>query len=189
VRIIILKRRTNVKKIVVGLVLALLLVGAMTASAESSVFAVYNKPGHLNAYGSVGFYGFWGLEATVGAEMIIGKFDLGPVPLQWGVMARGLLAFPFFLGSGWLDWGAAPLVSLHTGFNFGKSLEFDVYIALGLGLYGTTGTYYSTWNPINVGFASFDGVAWKLSDKWFLLGEYGYVGSTSVYGIGVEMKL
>ncbi len=176
------------KKTVVALVLALLLVGAMTASAESSVFAAYNKPGQLNLYGSVGFYGIWGLEAAIGAEMIVGKFDLGPVPLEWGIMARGVVGVPFFLGSGWIDWGAAPLASLHTGFNFGKSLEFDVYIALGLGLYGSTGTYWG-WNPVNFGFASFDGIAWKLSEKFFILGEYGYVGSTSIAGIGVKMNL
>jgi hypothetical protein len=176
------------KKTVIGLVLALLLVGAMTASAEDSIFAAYNKPGQLNLYGSVGFYGIWGLEGAIGAEMILGKFDVGPVPLEWGVMARGLIGFPFFLGGAWIDWGAAPLVSLHTGLNFGKSLEFDVYLGLGLGLYGTTGTYH-TWNPINFGFASFDGIAWKLSDKLFLLGEYGYVGSTSIAGVGVKMNL
>jgi hypothetical protein len=176
-----------VKKIAVGLVLVFLLVGALSVSADAP-FASYNKPGHLNVYGSVGFYGIWGLELSAGAEWILGKFDLGPVPLEWGVMARGVIALPLFLGSGWIDWGAAPLASLHTGFNLGKSLEFDVYVSLGLGLYGTTGTYY-VWDPVNFGFASFEGISWKLNDKFFLLGEYGYVGYASVYGVGVVVKL
>lgn len=176
------------KKTVIGLVLALLLVAAMSASAQDSIFAAYNKPGQLNLYGSVGFYGIWGLQGSVGAELIVGKFDIATIPLEWGVMARGVIGLPFFLGGGWFDWGAAPLVSLHTGLNFGKSLEFDVYIGLGLGLYGTTGTYHS-WNLINFGFAAFSGIAWKLSDKLFLLGEYGNVGSTSIAGIGVKMNL
>lgn len=175
------------KKIVVGLVVAFLLVGALSVSADAP-FAAYNTPGHLNAYASVGFYGIWGLEVAGGIEMILGKFDLGPIPLQWGIMARGVLGLPLFLGSGWLDWGVAPLASLHTGFNLGKSLEFDAYISLGLGLYGTTGTYF-VWDPVNFGFASFEGVAWKLNDKIFLLGEYGYIGYSSIAGVGVVVKL
>ena len=144
------------KKIIVGLVVALLLVGTVGAFAEAP-FAAHHKPKDLNLYGSVGLYGYSGLSLGVGAEWVIGKFDLGPLPFEWGVMARGVLQLPLFIGGGWVDWGVAPLASLHTGFNFGKSLEFDVYVSLGLGIYGTTGTYYAWSGAAGFGFASFNG--------------------------------
>jgi hypothetical protein len=175
------------KRIVVGLVAILLLAGAMGAFADAP-FAAYHKPGNVNLYGSVGLYGYAGLSLGVGAEYVVGKFDLGPLPFEWGIMARGVVQLPLFIGGGWVDWGVAPLASLHTGFNFGKSLEFDVYVSLGLGIYGTTGTYY-TWSGVNFGFASFNGLAWKLSPKLFLLLDYGYIGWASNYGIGVLLKL
>jgi hypothetical protein len=175
------------KRIVVALVAVLLLAGSISAFAEAP-FASYHKPKDLNLYGSVGLYGYAGLSIGVGAEFVIGKFDLGPLPFEWGLMGRGVIQIPLFIGGGWIDWGAAPLASLHTGFNFGKSLEFDVYVSLGLGIYGTTGTYYA-WNAVNFGFASFNGVAWKLNPKLFLLLDYGYIGWASNYGVGVLYKL
>ena len=68
-------------RLAVGLVLLLLLAGALTASAQQTVFAAYNKPGNVNIYATVGYgqgSGFLGIG--VSPEFIIGKFDIGPHP-------------------------------------------------------------------------------------------------------------
>jgi hypothetical protein len=166
-----------VKKIVVGLVLALLLVGAMTVSAEDAVFASWNQKGHMNIYGSIG-YNYWGFDVSPGIEFILGEFNIGPVPFDWGGMARGIVGFDLFSGYGF-NWGAGALASLHMGLVW----NLDFYAALGLGLAGWYGT------PFRFGFASFNGLSYKLSDKFFVLLEGGYIVYTSIWGIGVQMKL
>lgn len=180
------------KKIVVGLVLALMLVSTFGAFAEtkSKVYpwmASYNDPGHLNIYGAIGYY-YGGLSFTAGAEFMITKFDLAGIPLELGVMGQGIIGFDNYYASG-VDWGVAPLVSLHWGVDFGSPWKFDWYAALGLGIYG--GPYQSFFfgNSVGFGFASYEGVIWELSNNLGVMLEYGYIGWTSVYGIGVTLKL
>jgi hypothetical protein len=182
------------KKIVVGLVLALMLAstfGAFAAETKSKQYpwmASYNTPGHVNVYGAIGYY-FGGLPFTGGAEFIIGKFDLAGIPLEWGVMAQAILGFDSYY-SGGIDWGVAPLASLHWGVDLGKPWKFDWYIALGLGLFGGSyQTFFFTNAPVGFGFASYDAVIWELSDNIGIMLEYGYIGWTSVYGVGVTFKL
>lgn len=165
------------KKTVIGLVLALLLVGAMTASAEDAVFASWNQKGHTNIYASVG-YNYWGLDGSVGFEPILGEFDLGPLPFDWGIMARGLVGFDMFSTYGF-NWGAGVLASLHLGLVW----NLDFYAALGLGLAGYPGY------PFRFGLSSFNGVSYKISDKFFILLEGGYTVWTSIWGVGVVVKL
>jgi hypothetical protein len=181
------------KKIVVTLVLVLMLVGtfgAFAAETKSRTYpwmASYNDPGHLNVYGAVGLY-YGGLSFTAGAEIIISKFDIAGIPLEFGVMGQGILGFDNYYASG-IDWGVAPLASLHWGWDFGKPWRFDWYVALGLGIYG--GPYQSAifGNSVGFGFASYEGFIWELSDNLGLMLEYGYIGWTSVYGVGVTLKL
>ena len=165
------------RKTVIGLVLALLLVGAMTASAEDAIFASWNQKGHTNIYASVGLNGY-GLDASIGFEPILGEFDLGPIPFDWGIMARGIVGFDPFWGYGF-NWGAGALASLH----FGLVWNLDFYAALGIGIAGWSGT------PFWFGFANFNGLSYKLNDKFFLLLEGGYIVHTYIWGVGVVVKL
>jgi hypothetical protein len=158
-----------VKKIVVGLVLAFLLVGALSLSA-------WNQKGHMNFYGSVG-YNYWGLDGSIGIEPILGEFAIGPVPLDWGVMARGIVGVDLYWGD--LIWGAGALASLHMGLVW----NLDFYAALGLGIAGYPGY------PFRFGFSSFNGMSYKINEKFFVLVEGGYAVWNSFWGVGVVVKL
>jgi opacity protein-like surface antigen len=178
------------KRIVVGIVLILLLsstAGAFAASSPLPWMVSYNKPGQLNVYGSVGFYGL-GIDINAGPEIILGQFDIAGIPLEWGVMARGMIGFSAFLGYSWLDWAVAPAATLHWGIDLGAPWQFDWYIGLGLGISGSTGTYYS-YTGVGFGFASFDGVAWHFSKNLALVVEYGYTQYLSTAGVGVKLAL
>jgi hypothetical protein len=158
-----------------------------SSNDDLSWMTSYNDPGKVNAYGSVGLYGY-GLDASVAGEYILNKFNIGPVPLEWGLEGRGVMGFGSYSGySSWVDWGIAPMATLHWGVNFGKPWRFDAYIGAGAGFYGTTGTYWSNGNGL--GFASWDGVAWYFADKMALIAEGGYIGHTSSGGIGLKMNL
>lgn len=183
------------RKIVVVVALALLLcaaTGAFAFEQKSKVYpwmASFNKTGQINLYAAIGYY-YVGFDVAGGLEVILGNFDLSGIPLEWGLAARGLLGFGSFSGASWMDWGAAPMVTLHWGVDFGSPWRFDWYIGLGLGFYGTTGSYYSFGgNGPFIGFASSDGLAWHFADNFSLILDYSYVGWTSVYGIGLRVDL
>ncbi|MGA2480220.1 MAG: hypothetical protein ABSG63_15815 [Spirochaetia bacterium] len=179
------------KKILLTAVLVLLLSSALGAFAADNSYAwmtSYNKPNHINVYGGVGYY-FGGFSVTGGAEYIISDFNIGPVPLEWGIMAQAILGFSNYSYTTGLDWGAAPMASLHWGTNFGGGAKFDFFISAGLGLYG--GAYWAFYNTgaVGLGFASYDGAMWMFSNNLGLLLEYGYIGWTSTAAIGVVWKL
>ena len=184
------------RRAVVGLALALLLISAVGAfafeqkSRTYSWMASFNRTGQVNLYAAAGLYAY-GFDLTGGAEITLGNFDISGVPLEWGFMGRGLIGFASASGYGsWLDWGAAPLVTLHWGTDFGKLLKFELYGAVGLGLYGTGGTRYSFtgYGPF-LGFAGAGGVAWHFADNLSLILDSAYVGWTGVFGIGLKVDL
>jgi hypothetical protein len=168
-------------------------VGAFAYEKKSKEFpfmASYNKSGQLNFYAAVGFYGV-GLEVAAGPEFIIQEFDLGGIPLEWGLTVRGMLGFGGFAGYSWLDWGVAPMATLHWGVDLGGIWKFDWYVGVGLGISGTIGDYYY-WPgeaAIRFGFASFDGVAWQFADNMAVIVDAGYAGYVGVYGIGLRFNL
>ncbi len=178
----------------VALVFALFsAVGASAYEQKSSVYpwmASFNKTGQLNLYVAGGLY-YVGFDVTGGPEVILGNFNLSGIPLEWGVMGRALVGFGSFAGANWIDWGAAPMVTLHWGTDFGGAAKFEWYGGVGVGFYGTTGNYY-TWagsaGPF-FGFASAAGVAWHFSDSAALILDYSYTGFVSVYGLGVKLNL
>ena len=184
------------RKAVVFVALALLLfsaVGAFAYEQKSKTYpwmASFNKTGQLNLYAAVGFY-YVGFDVSGGPEVILGNFDISGVPFQWGIMARGLVGFASFAGVSWIDWGAAPMITLHWGVDFGSPWKFEFYGGLGLGLYGTGGTYYSAFTGYGpfFGFASADGVAWHFSENVSLIVDYTYTGWVSVYGVGLKLNI
>jgi len=184
------------KRKIIGLVAVLVVVasvGAFAFEQKSSTYswmASYNKDGQLNVYVAGGLY-YVGLGVAGGVEVALGNFSLAGIPLEWGIEGRGLVGFGSFAGVSWLDWGASPQVTLHWGVDFGGPLKFEWYAGLGLGVYGTTGSYYSYLigaGPF-FGFASSDGVAWHFSENVSLILDYSYTGWTSIYGVGVKLNL
>ncbi len=179
------------RRVVIVLVVVLLLcssAGVFAAAKPASWMTSFNKDGQLNVYGSVGFYGF-GIDINAGPEITIGHFDIAGIPFEWGAMVRGMVGFSSFLGyTSWIDWAVAPAVTLHFGADFGSPWRFDWYAGLGLGISGTTGTYYN-YTGVGFGLASFDGVAWHFSNNLSLIVEYGYTYYLSTAGIGLKLNL
>lgn len=168
--------------------LAVLSTGTLVAQNSSPFLAQFNEPGQVNLSLAAGA-GYWGIEFGAGAEFIIGAFDLPSFPMEWGVAVRGIVGVPLWLagiGAG-IDWAAAPMATLHKGISLGPDLNFDVYVGLGVGVYGATNSYFD--NPVHVGFATMDGIAWQLSPDFYLTLDYAYIGWTSIASLGVRFSL
>ncbi len=152
--------------------------------------ASFDKTGQLNLYADVGFYTL-GLGLTAGPEFILDDFDFSGVPIEMGFAVRGLLGFASYLGVSGIDWGIAPMLTFHWGFDLGGPAKFDWYIGLGLGISSSTVNYgfYSYGTGIGFGFATFDGVAWHFSNNLALILDAGYTGYVGVYGIGLKLNI
>jgi hypothetical protein len=158
------------KRILIAAVLVMALVGALGASAaDTNIFAAYNKPGNVNLDVVAGWGGWLGVGAQ--AEYIIGKFDLGPVPFQWGIMGAGLVDIPY------IDIGVGAMATVHVG------LIWNLDFFLGLGV----GANFSYTFPI--GIAQTAGVAYKLSNSLTVMAIDTYLDGVSCYGGGIQLKL
>lgn len=121
---------------------------------------------------------FSSIESSVGtnlcADFILGKFDVPQFPMEWSIGVRGLVGFGI-LGNAF-NWAAAGLWTLHKGMSFSPQTTIEYYLGVGPGIGGYTSMYNDT--PFGVGFATFDGLAWKIVDHlWFQLeydGIYGW---------------
>jgi hypothetical protein len=153
------------------LVVLLVLIGVASGAFAQDFFASYNKPGDVNLYGSVGWYYY--VEASVAAEYIIGEFELGTIPFDWGVEARGGLDF----WGGGVDFGIGALASLHLGLS---AIPIEFYVALGV--------CYNNWGSFPVTVASYNGATWWFSKNIGLLFEGGYLG-WGFWGVGIEFKI
>lgn len=158
------------KRIIVGIVLALLLAGTVTVSAQQTIFASYNKPGNVNVYVEAG-YGYL-LGVGAGLEYVIGKFDIGPMPFQWGVM--GMAAADLLPG---FELAAGGMATLHLGLIW----NIDLFVGLGIGFEFLAG--------YGLGFAETSGLAYKLSDNFTVLLTDTWISSVSIYGVGIQLKL
>ena len=150
------------------LVVLVVLVAFATGAFAQDMFASYNKPGNVNIYASAGWYGF--PEVTVGLEYMIGEFNIGPVPLDWGIQARAGLEFYGF------DFTAGAMASLHMGLIW----NLEIYAALGV--------CYNSWTTFPLDVASYNGITYWVSKNLGVLVETGYLG-WYFWGVGVEFKL
>jgi hypothetical protein len=184
------------RKLVLAFVAVLLVLSTASAFAfeqKSKTYpwmASFDKTGQLNLYAAVGFY-YVGYDLTGGLEFILGNFDIAGIPFEWGIEARGVVGFASFSGFGsWIDWGAAPLITLHWSVDGGGLAKFEFYGGLGLGLYGTGGSYYAFtgYGPF-FGFAGAGGVAWHFANNFALILDSAYVGWTGTYGVGLKVSL
>jgi hypothetical protein len=155
------------KKLLVALVLIAVAAGAFA----QDVFTSYNEKGDINIYASVGYV--WYIEASVAAEFIVGQFNLGTVPLDWGIAVRGGMEF---WGAG-VDFGVGGLGTLHLGLGV---FPVEFYLSLGV--------CYNNWSSLPITVASYGGLTWWFSKNIGLLLEGGYLG-WGFDGIGLEVEL
>jgi hypothetical protein len=137
---------------------------------------------NLNLGVGLGFgYGF-SVGADVGADFMLGKFDIKNFPIDWGIGVRGLANVGLLpLG---FDWGVAGLWTVHKGLSFSERASFDFYVGVGVGVGG---------KAFGVGFATNEGIAWKMTDTMWLqleyVGIYGWNVNTTITSIGVRFAL
>ena len=103
-------------------VVLLVLSAVATGAFAQNVFTSYNAPGNVNVYASVGYY--WFPEVSVAAEFVLGKFAIGPMPLDWGIAVRGGMDF----WAGGIDYAVGALATLHTGL---AVFPLEFYASLG----------------------------------------------------------
>lgn len=130
-----------------GLIIFLLLLVGISGIFANEVFAedkMLLAPG--NSALSVGFD--FGLGVNAGYEYILGKFDVGEIPLSYGIKALGGATFR---GSG-IGYFAGGVGTLHFAW---ASLEFpdnlwwinniDSFIGFGVGYFGHTASTDRIW--------------------------------------------
>ncbi len=182
------------KKMLIAVFILSLAIPALSFSAPATVDA-YLQPGNLTLSVGVGFGYYWGFNIAVypGVEFILAQIKIGDVfPLQFGVGARGLVN-PYFgpgysgltLGAGAFGTVHLPLKGLDLPYDFLD--PFDLYIALGLALYFDMNDYWGYTSPI--GFATFSGFNYFLSDNFAVYLEGGYFGYYGGGVVGILLKL
>jgi hypothetical protein len=178
------------RKLIASLIVLFLAVsmGAFAAEKHSSTvpwLASWNSPGTLDLTVTGGFT-WWGLGANAGIEYTVGQFDLGGIPLSWGITAQGSAGF----NVAGIGVAAGGLATLNIGLDFGKNLRFEGWVGLGPGF------VIETWGGAGSGFgiAEYSGWTWWFSNTLGLTLEDGYVsafgwGYWYFAGIGVTLKI
>jgi hypothetical protein len=161
---------------------------APESGAGTSWMTSYNEASQFNLYAVAGV-GFSSLTASLGGEYVIGEFNIDVVPLQWGVMVRGILGYNTSYGDGeYLDWGVAPMVSLHWCTDWGQHAGFEFYAAVGLGLDGGV-AHDNSGVSSPLGVASSVGLGWYFSDSMALVLDFTHIGYTNCFSLGVKINL
>ena len=165
------------KKLLLGFFLAAVLLAIpATVFAQTENWDGHAHKGDFSAYVGVGIGS--GITVIPGVEWIWGDWKLGDVfPIAAGVAVKGAVNF---YTNYWSSYGAAGFVTAHVGF---KGLDipeflqnFDVYAGVGVGFYYYNYSYVTTLDEFRFGFANNDGVAYYITDKFAVYGEYNYWG-------------
>jgi hypothetical protein len=170
------------KRLALVLALAVLLL-----AIPGAAFAQKNWDGLVHQGDFAAFVGFgfgWGFTIAPGVEWAFADVKIGDtVPLAFGLVGRGMINFyPGF----WTSYGVGALLSAHLGLKGLDIPEFlqnlDFYIAAGVGF-----SFFSEAVSYNlVGFATTDGVAYYINDKWAVYLEGTYWGYSGGGAIGVR---
>ncbi|HEY9595929.1 MAG TPA: hypothetical protein VHE79_15725 [Spirochaetia bacterium] len=171
------------------LVLVLCAAGAFAEKKSSQIpwWVTHTNPGHMDFTVGAGWTDF-GFGVDAGVIYTIGDFDLGPIPLSWGITGLADIGFSWGMGI-----GAGAFVHLETGWDFGGIWKFDwqagIGPAIGVGL-------VPGWSSSGFGFGigSYESSAWRFSKNMALIGQYAYMWSffgpgMYAYTLGVEFKL
>jgi hypothetical protein len=179
-------RRKILRSVIVLLLCAS--VGAFAAEKKSSSIpwlVSYDSSGTIDLTVTGGFT-WWGLGLNAGIEYTLGQFDLGALPLSWGITAQGSTGF----NSAGIGVAASALATVNIGLDFGRNLKFEGFVGLGPGL------VVETWGGAGSGFgiAEYSGWTWWFSGNVGLTAEEGYVsafgwGYWYFFGIGVTLRI
>jgi opacity protein-like surface antigen len=184
-----LQQEGRMKKLALVLALAVLLLaipGAAFAQNPDWVGLVHQ--GDFAAYLGLGLgYGF---SLVPGVEWAFADVRFGDtVPVAFGVTAKGILNFyPGF----WTSYGIGALATAHLGLKGLDIPEFlqnlDFYISAGIGFSAFSYDAGSTMNfgDTKLGFATADGVAYYINDKWAIYLEGSYWAYSAAASLGAR---
>ncbi len=180
--------------LLVVLVLILAIPGAVFAqkkapakkAAETGWVGLVHK-GDFAAYAGIGIgYGF---SIVPGVEWVFADVKAGTVPLAFGLSGKGLINF--FPGS-WSSYGIAALATGHLGLkgldipDFFQHLDFYISLGVGLSYFSWEAGFSPLFDNPHFGFATSDGVAYYINDKWAVYLEGTYVGYVAGAVIGAR---
>jgi len=176
------------KRLALVLALAVLLLAIPGAAFAQKGWDGLVHQGDFAAYVGVGFG--WGFTIAPGVEWAFADVKIGDsVPLAFGLAGKGMINFyPNFFTS----YGVGALVTAHLGLKGLDIPEFlqnlDFYIGAGIGLSWFNYDAGSTldFGAFHVGFATADGVAYYINDKWAVYLEGTYWGYSGGGAIGVR---
>jgi hypothetical protein len=168
------------------LVLILAIPGAAFAQKASWDGLVHK--GDFAAYLGIGIgYGF---SVVPGVEWAFADVKAGTVPLAFGLSGKGILNFyPGF----WSSYGLGALATVHLGLkgldipDFLQNLDFYLSAGLGMSYFSWASGYSPLFsNDLHFGFATADGVAYYINDKWAVYLEGTYMGYVAGAVIGAR---
>jgi hypothetical protein len=182
------------RKITTILIVLLLCVtvGAFAAEKKSSSlpWLVNYNPAGSSTFDIVGGWTTFGLGAGAAYNLTLGQFDIGPLPLAWGLTAAADVGFTSGMGI-----GAGAYGTLNWGFDWGSIWKFDFRVGLGVGVgFGFSGSWYSA--PLGLGISQFLDWTWMFSDKMGLVFQEVwsnsflglYTPQFSNYALGVQFR-
>ena len=130
-----------------------------------------------------------GLAVYPSIEWTIADINPG-VPLAFGASARGYLSIVQYLGTSYSSFGGGGFAIAHLGMDLDVLPDFlrnmDFYIGLGVAFNIIPSGFYTTGG---LGFATFEGVNYFISESFAVYLEYVYWSYTSAGTIGVLLKL
>ncbi|MGA2976030.1 MAG: hypothetical protein ABSF77_12035 [Spirochaetia bacterium] len=182
-----MKRRVLVVAVALLLCVAM---GAFAAEKKSSSIpwlVNYNAPGQSAIDLTAGWTEF-GLGVEGAYNLTMGQFDIGPIPLSWGITGAADVGFTYDLGL-----GAGGFATLNWGLDFGGIWRFDFRVGLGLGIgFDFAPSWYGS--PFGLGIGDYFSSTWLFAEKMGLTLQEIYVYSFFgpgfyAYTLGVEFKL
>ncbi len=156
-------------------------------AAETGWDGLVHK-GDFAAYAGIGIgYGF---SIVPGVEWAFADVKISDtVPLAFGLSAKGLINFyPGF----WSSYGLGVLATAHLGLkgldipDFLQKLDFYLSAGLGLSYFSWESGYVPLFDNPHFGFATADGVAYFINEKWAVYLEGTYVGYVAGAVIGAR---
>ena len=167
------------KKLVLVFAVGVLLLGIpATLFAQNMDWEGNYEKGDFSVFAGVGFSGY-GFSIVPGVEYTFVQWKAGDVvPLSFGITGKGSINI---YSSYWTSYGVGALATVHLGFrglDIPEFLQrFDVYVSVGLAasFFNYTGTL-SGWDQKDsyFGFATADGVAYFVNDRFAVYAEGNY---------------
>jgi hypothetical protein len=176
------------KRLALVLALAVLLLAIPGAAFAQKSWDGLVHQGDFAAYVGIGFgYGF---SVVPGVEWAFADFKIGDtVPLALGLAGKGIINF--YPGA-WTSYGLGALATAHLGLkgldipDFLQNLDFYISLGIGLSWFTWDSGYIALFDNPHFGFATADGVAYYINDKWAVYLEGNYMGYVAGAVIGAR---